>query len=40
MPAKRPGGCCCCNEVAQAFEPGVRYPESEVNQVLGDMFSD
>lgn len=27
-------------EVAQAFEPGIRYPERDVNQVLGAIFPD
>jgi hypothetical protein len=27
-------------EVAQAFEPGVRYPESAVNQVLAAIYPD
>jgi hypothetical protein len=27
-------------EVAQAFEPGVRYPERDVNQVLGALYPD
>lgn len=40
MPAKRSRRLLLLNEVAQAFEPGVRYPESEVNRVLGGMFSD
>ena len=40
MPAKRSRRLLLLNEVAQAFEPGVRYPESEVSQALGDMFSD
>jgi hypothetical protein len=40
MPAKSSRRMSLLNEVAQAFEPGVRYPESEVNRVLGEMFSD
>jgi hypothetical protein len=40
MPAKWSRRLLLLNEVAQAFEPGVRYPESEVNRVLGAMFSD
>jgi hypothetical protein len=40
MPAKWSRRLLLLNEVAQAFEPGVRYPESEVNRVLGDIFSD
>jgi hypothetical protein len=27
-------------EVSQAFEPGVRYPERQVNDVLGALFPD
>jgi hypothetical protein len=27
-------------EVAQAFEPGVRYPERAVNQVLAAIYPD
>ena len=40
MPAKRSRRLLLLGEVAQAFEPGVRYPEREVNRVLGAMFSD
>lgn len=40
MPAKWSRRLLLLNEVAQAFEPGIRYPESEVNRVLGEMFSD
>ncbi len=40
MPAKWSRRLMMLNEVAQAFEPGVRYPESAVNRVLGAMFSD
>jgi len=40
MPAKRSRRLLLLDEVAQAFEPGVRYPEGEVNRVLGAMFSD
>jgi hypothetical protein len=40
MPAKRSRRLLLLDEVAQAFEPGVRYPEREVNRVLGAMFSD
>jgi hypothetical protein len=40
MPAKRSRRLLMLNEAALAFEPGVRYPESEVNRVLGEMFSD
>jgi hypothetical protein len=40
MPAKLTRRRLLLGEVAQAFEPGVRYPEREVNRVLGAMFSD
>jgi hypothetical protein len=40
MPAKWSRRLSLLNEVAQAFEPGVRYPEREVNRLLGEMFSD
>jgi len=40
MPAKWSRRVLLLNEVAQAFEPGVRYPEAEVNRVLSEMFSD
>jgi hypothetical protein len=40
MPAKWSRRLRLLAEVAQVFEPGVRYPEREVNRVLGAMFSD
>jgi len=40
MPAKRSRRLLLLGEVAQAFEPGVRYSERDVNRVLGAMFSD
>ena len=40
MPAKRSRRRLLLDEIAQAFEPGVRYPEREVNRALGAMFSD
>ena len=40
MPAKRSRRLLLLGEVAQAFEPGIRYPEREVNRLLGAMFSD
>ena len=40
MPAKRSRRLLMLDEIAQAFEPGVRYREHEVNRVLGAMFSD
>jgi hypothetical protein len=35
MPAKRARRVQLLGEVAQAFEPGIRYPEAAVNAVLG-----
>jgi hypothetical protein len=40
MPAKRSRRLLLLDQISQAFEPGVRYPEGEVNRVLGAMFSD
>jgi hypothetical protein len=40
MPAKRTRRLQLLGEVAHAFEPGIRYPEREVNRLLGAMFSD
>ncbi|HXB49337.1 MAG TPA: DUF2087 domain-containing protein [Streptosporangiaceae bacterium] len=40
LPAKRSRRLLLLAEIAQAFEPGVRYPEREVNGMLGAMFSD
>jgi hypothetical protein len=40
MPAKRSRRRLLLSEVVQVFEPGVRYPEADVNRVLGAMFSD
>ncbi|HKD89762.1 MAG TPA: DUF2087 domain-containing protein [Streptosporangiaceae bacterium] len=40
LPAKRSRRLLLLDEIAQVFEPGVRYPEREVNRVLGAMFSD
>jgi hypothetical protein len=40
MPARRSRRLLLLNEVAQAFEPGVRYPESDVNRMLRELFSD
>jgi hypothetical protein len=40
MPAKRSRRLLLLGEVAQAFEPGVRYTEREINRILGTMFSD
>jgi hypothetical protein len=40
MPAKRSRRLQLLGEVAQVFEPGVRYPERAVNHALGALFSD
>lgn len=40
MPAKRSRRLLLLDEIAQAFEPGVRYPEHAVNRALGSLFSD
>ncbi len=40
MPAKRSRRLLLLTEIAHAFEPGVRYPERAVNEVLGAMFPD
>jgi hypothetical protein len=40
MPAKRSRRLLLLGEVAQAFEPGIRYPERAVNRALGVLFSD
>jgi len=40
MPAKRSRRLLLLAEVAQAFEPGVRYPERQVNAVLGAIYQD
>jgi hypothetical protein len=40
LPAKRSRRLLLLGEIAQAFEPGVRYPERAVNGMLGAMFSD
>ena len=40
MSARRSRRLLLLGEIAQAFEPGVRYPEREVNRLLGAMFSD
>lgn len=40
IPAKRSRRLLLLGEVAQEFEPGVRYPERAVNHVLGALFSD
>lgn len=40
LPAKRSRRLELLNEVAQAFEPGVRYSEREVNRRLAALHSD
>ncbi len=40
LPAKRSRRLQLLNEVAQAFEPGIRYPEREVNRRLAVMHDD
>ena len=40
IPAKRSKRLLLLAEVAQAFEPGVRYSEREVNHVLGALHPD
>lgn len=40
LPAKRSRRLELLNEVAQAFEPGVRYPEREVNRRLTVIHAD
>jgi len=40
VPAKRTRRRLLLDEVAQAFEPGRRYPESAVNEILKSVFDD
>ena len=40
LPAKRTRRRLLLDQVAQAFEPGRRYPEAEVDQVLKAVFDD
>ena len=40
MPAKRARRLLLFNAVAQAFEPGRRYPESVIDEVLKAVFDD
>ena len=40
VPAKRSRRLLLLDEVAQAFEPGVRYPEQRVSQFLGTLHPD
>jgi len=40
MPARRSRRLELLGEVAQVFEPGIRYPERDVNELLGALFDD
>jgi hypothetical protein len=40
LPAKRSRRRLLLDQVAQAFEPGRRYPEAEVDQILKAVFDD
>jgi hypothetical protein len=40
MPAKRSRRLLLLEQIAQAFEPGVRYPEQQVSQFLGTLHPD
>ena len=40
MPAKRPRLRLLLDQVAQAFEPGRRYPEPAVDEILKAVFDD
>lgn len=40
MPAKLSTRLLLLTVVAQAFEPGIRYPEAEVNMALSAMYPD
>ena len=40
MPAKRSRRLLLLDVIAQAFEPGVRYPEQRVSQFLGTLHPD
>jgi hypothetical protein len=40
VPAKRARRRLLLNEVAQAFEPGRKYPESAVDEILKSVFDD
>jgi hypothetical protein len=40
IPAKRTRRRLLLNEVAQAFEPGRRYPEAAVDEILKQVFDD
>jgi hypothetical protein len=40
MPAKRAARLLLLDRVAQAFEPGLRYPELAVNEILKVVYDD
>ncbi|HEV2374391.1 MAG TPA: DUF2087 domain-containing protein [Streptosporangiaceae bacterium] len=40
MPAKQSRRRLLLDQIAQAFEPGVRYPESHVSEFLADLHHD
>ena len=40
IPAKRAARLLLLDQVAQAFEPGQRYPELAVNEILKGMYDD
>jgi hypothetical protein len=40
LPAKRARRLLLLEQIAQAFEPGVRYPEPQVNAALRTLFDD
>jgi hypothetical protein len=40
MPARKPRRRRLLDVIAQAFEPGVRYPEQQVSQFLGVIYPD
>ena len=40
LPAKRPRRLLLLDQIAQAFEPGRRYPESAVDEILKAVFDD
>jgi hypothetical protein len=40
MPARKPRRRLLLDVIAQAFEPGVRYPEQQVSRFLGRIYPD
>jgi hypothetical protein len=40
MPARKPRRWLLLDVIAQAFEPGVRYPEQQVSRFLGAIYPD